>query len=256
MSIHKAQSLVISKRDFRETSFIVNFYTKEFGKISGLMKGIRTEPAKFASTVEPFSFNEIVFYSKHSTSLHLVSACDSINNFNIIRKDISRIGMASMMMELIDAVMQPEDAHPDIFNLSLDCLQELEVNNNPEKIMAIFKIKLLILSGFKPHFDSCVSCSARIIGQGKFSLLRGGLLCERCYGKDMSARSIFRGTIASVLHIERNDLRNNLNLGLNPQIKRELDMILNSFINFHLEKELKSQKVISKMENFVPVGVK
>jgi len=134
-------------------------------------------------------------------------------------------------------------------------LQELEVNNNPEKVMAIFKIKLLILSGFKPHFDSCVSCSARILGQGKFSLLRGGLLCERCYGKDMSARSIFRGTIASVLHIERNDLRNNLNLGLNPQIKRELDMILNSFINFHLEKELKSQRVINKIENFVPVAV-
>ncbi len=254
MPINKTEALVISKRDFRETSFIVNFYTKEFGKISGLMKGIRTEPTKFASTVEPFSYNEIIFYQKRSSSLHLVSACDSINNFNIIRKDVTRIGLACMMMELIDAVMQPEDPHTDIFNLVLDCLQELEVNNNPEKIMAIFKIKLLILSGFKPHFDSCVSCSTRILGAGKFSLLRGGLLCERCYGKDMSARAIFRGTIASILHIERNDFKSNLNLGLNPQIKRELDMILNSFINFHLEKELKSQRVINKIENFAPLA--
>jgi recombinational DNA repair protein (RecF pathway) len=75
----------------------------------------------------------------------------------------------------------------------------------------------------------------------------GGLLCPRCFQKDLSGRSIFRGTIASILHIERNDFRNNLNLGLNPDIKKELDVILNAFINFHLERELKSQKVINKL---------
>jgi hypothetical protein len=49
------------------------------------------------------------------------------------------------------------------------------------------------------------------------------------------------------LHIERNDFRSALNLGMNPQIKRELDIILNAFLNFHLERELKTQKVINKM---------
>jgi DNA repair protein RecO (recombination protein O) len=106
---------------------------------------------------------------------------------------------------------------------------------------------MLALSGFKPHFDSCISCADRIMGQSKFSLSLGGLLCPRCYQKDLSSRSIFRGTVASILHIERNDLKTNLNLGMNPQIKRELELILNSFLNFHLERELKSQKVLHKL---------
>jgi len=38
-----------------------------------------------------------------------------------------------------------------------------------------------------------------------------------------------------------------LNLGLNPQIKKELRIILNSFLNFHLERELNSQKVLNKL---------
>ena len=59
----------------------------------------------------------------------------------------------------------------------------------------------------------------------------------------MSARAIFRGTVASILHIEKNDFRNNLNLGMNPQIKKQLNLILNAFLNFHLEKEIKSQRV-------------
>ncbi len=36
---------------------------------------------------------------------------------------------------------------------------------------------------------------------------------------------------------------------MNPQIKKELDLILNSFLNFHIGKELKSQRVIAKLDN-------
>ena len=248
MTIQKADAVVIQKRNFRETSLIVNFYTKEFGKISGLMKGIRKDPKKFASTVEVFSHNQIVFYMKNTTSLYLVGQCDCVNNFSGARSDIPRIGAATIMMDLLDSLMQPEDKNEEIFDLVLTCLKELETNYNPEKILTIFKIKMLALSGFKPHFDSCVSCGDRIMGTSKFSLSLGGLLCPQCFRKDLSARAIFRGTIASILHIERSSFSSTLNLGLNPQIKKELDLILNAFLNFHLGRDLRSQSIVSRME--------
>lgn len=254
MPIHKSQALVISRRDFRETSLIVNFYTKDFGKISGILKGIRKEPAKFASTLEPFSYNEIIFYGSRASSLHLVAQCDSLDNFGAIRTDILKIGLSNLMMELLDALMPPEDKNEDIFSLALAGLKELETSINAEKIMTLFKIKLLALSGFKPHFDSCVCCGMKIYDQSKFSLSIGGLLCPECSRKDARARTIFRGTIASILYIEKNDFKTNLNLGMNPQIKKELNLLLDSFLNFHLEKEFKSQKVMNKIENFVPTG--
>lgn len=247
MPIHKTEAIVLNRRDFRETSMIASLFTRDFGKIGGLFKGIRQEPGKFASTIEPFSCNEIVFYKKTSSSLHLVSQADCRNNFFPIRQDIQKIGIASSIIELLESVMQQEDPNTDIFDLAKMSLQELEINNNPEKIMTIFTIKFLAMSGFKPHFDSCVSCGLKIMGHSKFSLVLGGLLCSRCEHKDMSARTIFRGTVASILYIERNDFRSNLNLGMNPQIKRELNVILNAFLNFHLERELKSQRVMNKI---------
>lgn len=236
------------RRDFRETSIIAEFYTSEFGKISGLLKGIRSDPDKFASNLEPFSLNEIVFYRKTHSPLHLVSQADKLDNFTRIRQSIEKTVMAGFMMELINSVMQPEDKNEEIFNLATASLKELETNYNPEKITTIFKIKMLALSGFKPHFDSCVSCNDRMTGQARFSLSLGGLLCPACTRKDQSARSIFRGTVATILHIERGDFRASLNLGMNPQIKKELDLILNTFLNFHLGKELKSQKLLNKLE--------
>ncbi|OGX18211.1 MAG: DNA repair protein RecO [Omnitrophica WOR_2 bacterium RBG_13_44_8b] len=247
MSIHKTEAIVLNRRDFRETSTIADFFTRDFGKISGLLKGIRGDPAKFASNLEIFSHNEIIFYRKRNSSLHLVSQADKRNNFDNIRHDIARTGLGCFMMELLGAIMPQEDKNEDIFDLTMNCLRELEVTRNYDKIMTIFKIKILHLCGFKPHLDSCVTCGGRILGLSKFSLMLGGLLCPKCYPKDNAARSIFRGTVASILHIEKNDFRNNLNLGLNPQIKKELELILNAFLNFHLERELKSQKVLNKL---------
>jgi len=247
MSLHKTEAIILRRFDFRETSLIVDLYTRDYGKLSGILKGIRAEPDKFASPMEVSSHNEVIFYKKTNTTLHLVSACDLKDNFFGIRKSMVKAGMAGIMMELIASVMQPEDKNEDVFNLAIECLKELENTFSPEKVMTIFKIKMLSLSGFKPHFDSCVSCDNRILGQSKFSLSLGGLLCDKCYYKDLSARAIFRGTIASILYIEKNSFKNNLNLGLNPQIKKELEIILNAFLNFHLEKELKSQKVLNRL---------
>ncbi len=252
MSIDKARGIVLNKRDLRETSLIVDFYTREFGKVCGILKGIRTDPKKFGSNLEIFSLNEIVFYRKLHSHLHLVSQADKTENFTGARQSMERVTCAGFMMEMLASIMQLEDKNEEVFDLALASLKELETNYNPEKIATIFKIKMLSLSGFKPHFDSCVCCLDKISGQSRFSLSLGGLLCPRCAPKDLSARPIFRGTIATVLHIEKNSFNNSLNLGMNPQIKKELNLILNAFLNFHLGKELKSQRLMNKME--VAVG--
>jgi DNA repair protein RecO (recombination protein O) len=249
MAIIKTEAIILKRKDLRETSLLVHFFTLEMGKIIGELKGIRKEPRKFASTVEIFSLNEIVVYHSRHSSIHLVSQCDNLNNFFPLRSDIHRIAQASFLMELIDAVMQLEDKNTAIFRLTLETLNALCRTDNPDKIMMICKIKALGLSGFKPHLDSCVSCGSKNFGQIKFSLALGGLLCARCNKLDGGARPILKGTIATIIHIEKNDFAHNMKLGLNPQIKRELDLVLDSFINFHLGRELKSQKTLLKLHS-------
>ncbi|RKY29528.1 MAG: DNA repair protein RecO [Candidatus Omnitrophota bacterium] len=252
MSIHKTEALVLNKWDFRETSIIAKFYTRDFGKFSGLFKGIRKEPQKFASSVDIFSFNEIVFYKKNNSQLYLVSQCDLRDNFTGIRGSMDKIPIASFIVELLGAIVPFEEPNQEILDLTLQCLKQLETSPNADKIKTIYTVKVLALSGFKPHLDSCVSCGAKFDGSVKFSFQLGGLLCMKCALKDPKARSIYRGTIASILYIERNDFSNILNLGMNPQIKKELGLVLNSFLQYHLEKELKSQKVLDNIANFTP----
>lgn len=244
MAIITTQALVLRRWDLRETSLLVNFLTLDCGKVTGELKGIRADPRKFASQVDSFSLNDIVFYQKRNSSVHLVSQCDLRDAFPGLRRDMRLIGMASTVCELLDGVLEAEDPNERIFTLALDSLSELSVNPNPDKVLGVFKIKMLSLSGFKPHLDSCVSCGNTACAQFRFSTALGGLLCDRCRNKDMKSRSIFRGTIATIQHIEKNEFRNGLKLGMNPLIKRELDFVLNSFLEFHLGKRLKSERVL------------
>ncbi|MCM8799596.1 MAG: DNA repair protein RecO [Candidatus Omnitrophica bacterium] len=253
MALTKTEGLVIKKTDFRETSLIVLFYTKDYGKLNLLFKGIKNSPDKFASNLEPFSYNEIIFYKKKNTTLHLASQCDLKDNFSNLREDLDKVSSASSIIELLDTVMPPEDPNRDAFNLALESLKNMSNYPSADKILTIFKIKLLDLVGFKPHLDSCIICQEKIITQARFSISLGGLLCQNCFKNDLKARPIFRGTTATILHIERNSLEDNLRLGINPQIKKELDYILESFLEFHLDKRLKTKKYMLEINQNIKI---
>jgi len=236
MPIHKTEAIVLNTQNFRQTSLIANFYTRDFGKLSGILKGIRQDPSKFNSNLDVFSLNEIIFYKKTNSSLHLVTSCDLKRDFRLIKNDLERLRKAFSLVELLSALTVQEDRNVEVFDLSLACLEQLESNSNLNKILIIYKIKLLDFCGFRPHLDSCVSCNNKIIAQARFSLKFGGLLCEHCLNRDIKARRVFRGTVASILYIEKNGFDNVLRLGMNQAIMRELNQVLDAFLEFHLGK--------------------
>jgi len=243
--ILKTEAIVLKKYNYRETSLIVTFFSKEFGKIRCLFKGVRKDPRKIASNLVLFSHNEVIFYKKRNSDLHLSGQCDLINDFKDIRSDFKKTSLTSYAIELIDSIMPIEDKNEDVFDLLLNCLESLSIRTDDvEKIIHFFQIKVLILSGFKPHLDSCIICNKVIQSKGSFSSRLGGLICLDCLDRDRHSHNILKGTIASILHVENSDWQRALNLGLSSRIKQELSGILFNFLSFHLDKKLKSSRFV------------
>lgn len=238
---------MLRTQDFRETSKIAIFYSKRFGRISGLFKGIRSDPRKFASRLNFLSLNEIIFYRKRFSDMHLVSQCDLRKDFSYLSSDVLKFGIASFCAELVYSVMPPEDAHPEIYELLLDLLGSLEKTNPSQKLIYNFSLKILSLSGFQPHLESCVICASPIKKEAYFSNHFGGLLCQRCSYKDNRSQSLLAGTIATILFLQNSDWQESLRLNILPFIERELGEILFSFLNFHLERKFKSLKMLNEL---------
>ena len=247
MSIQKAEGFVLKTHDFRETSLIAVFYTKEFGKLKGVLKGIKTDPKKFSSTLQKFSLNDIIFYKSRTGDLHLIGQCDLVENFPLIRENLEALSFANYALELIDSLMETEDKNYELFETLSRFLRELSVQNEDiEKIFCIFQIKALEHSGFKPNIEDCISCKKTILDEARFSLSRGGLLCAKCSTEESFSRDILKGTIASIDYINKNGWDNLKRFKISPSIKNEIKEILNNFLSFHLEKRIKSARFIDK----------
>ena len=100
MAIQKSKAIVLKTRNFRETSLIVNFFTKDFGKLNALIKGIRNEPQRYGGLPLTFSSNFIVFYTRAKRDLNLVTQCDAQEHFQSIRQDLEKTNYANYFVEL------------------------------------------------------------------------------------------------------------------------------------------------------------
>lgn len=242
--ILKTSGIVLKSFDFRETSRIVTFYTKDYGKVSGVLKGIRTNHKKFGSSVDRFSVNDIVYYQYRNSELHLVSHCDLRQYFYPIRQDLKKSLAASYIIELVSLIMPQEEKNERIFQLMLEFLSTMETSQDISRLVHVFQVKLLSFSGFRPHLDTCLKCSGVITPGAKFSMKEGGLLCRRCSAGDTTLHAISPSSVSSILFVEDSDWPTCMRLKLSDDTRKELKYILNNFLVFHLGRKVKSEKYL------------
>jgi DNA repair protein RecO (recombination protein O) len=229
--ISKDKGFLVRRHNFRETSLIVNFYTLNFGKISGIMKGFYTGKKEFSSPLTVCSLNELIFYPKRS-EIWLISHVDLINDYPCLRNNISHARVAQLFLNLIDKAMQHWDTNEYVFNLLKYCLDMLE-SRDDLKALYIFIIKFLTYSGFKPEFDHCIDCQDKLKQESFFSISKGGFLCPRCRVKAHDVRAISKEASRSLVYIQGADFALAGRLKLSLACEEEILLILKEFVAYH-----------------------
>ncbi len=251
--IEKSEAIILKRSDYGETSLIVTFYTKKLGKLTGILKGVRSDDKKYRSSFENFSLNHIVFYCKSTNSLNLVTECELIDSFQEVRKDLEKIRLATYFINLIDKSTQLNYANSDIFDLCMCSLKFLEEYQNLDKLVRIFEIKLLVANGLMPHINSCSYCGKYInpvrdtkvserkikvsngVNENNFSYKFGGLLCENCTKYDTNYFRMLKGALCSMRFIMESDLKTAVRIELTNEVKQQLETLLLNFLSYHLD---------------------
>ena len=171
MVIQKTDAILLRKRDLRETSLILSYFTRDFGKVNGILKGARGNRAR--SSVNPlfFSLDQIVFYEKKKSDLFIISQCDAQEIFFNILKDWGRASIAYYLLELTDVFTEPGGKDNEIFETLLNSLRSLEHKKEPGAIARLFEVKLLLGLGLWP-------------GSNSFKLTKGAMSTLACFERD------------------------------------------------------------------------
>ena len=238
MGIHSADAIVLRRYPYRETSVIINCLTDRFGKIRGLIKGLRVLPNnRYRSAMEPMTINRIVFYDTRASQIHLISQCELTHPLSELPRDLDTMRVAALCLELTDAVVPAEEPQPAIYALLKETLERLAGQPTQREALRIhFIVRLLRLAGFQPQLDECTACSREVHGAGYWSARQGGLLCRDCRDVDPRAEPAAVPALEALERLALSDHPIPLAKELLPVLHGKLD----EFLHWRLEKPLKT----------------
>lgn len=229
----------VSKSD---TSRYIMGFTKDYGKITLVAKGIRKPTSRFGACLEPFTLSEVVFYHKEQREFYYVSHCDIVNAFPALHQSLEKIRYAAATSALIVHGIPFEETNVSLFNLIFSMLTEID--RSDEEMLPIlylaFQTKFLTLLGFKPNVERCGRCQTEyeLPPMAHFAVSQGGLLCPSCGAQIASVEMIDREVVQALRHFLTEKFYRNKRLQLRPQAMHQLANILKQFFEFHLEKPL------------------
>lgn len=273
--IVKTDAVVLKSMRFRETSKIVTFYTRRYGKLAAVAKGARETKSKYGASLEPMTAVGLVLYKKDHRDLQLISQCDIRKQYKNIHSEMDRMAVGLSILELLHQLTHDEEENPRLFSLVEETLDALEsASGNIVNYQYSFELRLCAIHGFSPVFDRCVRCNRQVdVTKGGASVIfqfdKGGMLCPTCAetvppaqlklldardeapGKGPSYRRIRTTTVQVMERLYSAQLHSLAALAYQGVVGNELAATLRSYLRYHFEsvRPLKSALVFEQMSH-------
>ncbi len=254
-TIVRTPAVVLRTMKYRETSRIVTFYTREHGKMSGIVKGARQPKSKYGASLEPMSYVMLIYYRKEGRELQTVSACDILRPLRSLTENLEKMSVGLTSIELVSVIAHEEEKNIPLFNLLVNSLTALnDAAANFTSILLCFEVRLAAILGFTPSFERCLNCRRDVMpdaaGEIQFHLTRGGILCEHCGHVPGQKMKLGRGSLEKLISLQHFSAPVEAEaLAPGSSERREMESLLWNYLRYHVSgmRALKSEKVFSKI---------
>ena len=209
MPLYTADALVLRTYKLGEADRIVVFLTRDRGKKRGVAKGARRPRSRFTGALEPLTEVSVAYFEKERRELVGLNYAETRRS-PLMLGSPDALGYVSYFAELLDEWAQEADADDRLYRLGASMLDALAAGTPVEPLARYFEYWLLRLQGVYPESRGTLSDAA-------MAFLAG-------------SRTVAPQHVGSV--------------PAGPQALRELESVHRTLIAMHLEKTLKSDRVL------------
>ena len=220
MPLYTADALILRTYKLGEADRIVVFLTRDRGKKRGVAKGARRPRSRFAAALEPMTEVRLAYFEKESRELVGLNYAETVRSPLAFAMKLDgpvkggihddALGYIGYFAELLDGWAQEADADDRLYRLGASMLDALSAGAPVQPLARYFEYWLLRLQGVYPEARGTLS----------------------------DAAMAFLAASRSVTPMQVGDVP--VPLG----VLKELEQVHRALIAMHLEKNLKSDRVL------------
>ena len=177
--------MILRSFRFGEADRVLHVYTADRGRVGAVAKGVRRTKSRFGARLEPLSHVELMLH-QGSGELCTVTGVSLIHSHHETREEPYRLAIGLIGAEAMLRLFTEQEASERAFTALTRFLDTLDVVSprapaaaRLDPLALSFQLKLLWLSGYMPHLDSCVECGLveDLVG---YLPAAGGAVCRSC----------------------------------------------------------------------------
>jgi len=209
MPAYTTDALILRTYKLGESDRIVVFLTRDRGKKRGVARNARQSRRRFGAALEPLTVGRVGYVERERRELVHLQYVEPVRS-PMAAADGAALGYVEYFAELIDEWAQEADADERLYRLGASMLEALDAGAPAEPLARYFEYWLLRLQGLYPDAKESLSAGARAFL--------------------VAARTVAPHDIGTV--------------PVDVKAIRELERVHRSLISMHLEKTLKSDRVL------------
>ena len=236
------EGIIINSKDYKDSSKILDIFTKDYGVIGVIAKGCKSLKSNLRSVTDKLTYATFTIYYKKD-KLSILSEASFINNFSNIKKDIEKISHASFLIDLTNQVYkQCEDN--TLYSLLISALEKIDEKFNPLVITNIIELKYLEYLGVMPNVSGCSICGSKNVVT--LSSDKGGYLCSKCHTdepivSDKAIKLVRMYTLVDINKISK--------LDISKDVVYEVNNFIDDYYDRYTGLYLKSKSFLKNLNN-------
>jgi len=232
---YRTQGFVLKKVDFSEADRIFTIFTKDFGKLEILGKGIRKIKSKLKGFLELFNLIGLEFVQGKIYKT-LIDA-SLIDNFKEIRKDLRRLKIAYEISQISTDFLKGEERDENLWKLLKETFEKLNVFFlSPKDLFLLYYCffwNFFSFLGYQISLYNCSLCQRKLKPENLyFSQKEGGIICASCFKKERKAKKIDPNTVKILRLILEKNLQTLRKIKIEKDWQKELEKISKSYLSF------------------------
>jgi len=234
--------------EYEEADKIVTIFTKDFGKITAIAKGVRKTKSKFGSSLEILTHSIFLFYK--GRNIDIVSQTEILESFFSMSKEVIKFAFAANCVEVVNKLTEEREINIGLFNLLKEVLHYLRESDDPKLLTLSFKWQTMSILGYRPSLDHCYRCNKGIKDQKEmyFNIKEGGLVCNNCIAVDregcVKASLYFNKLVRKILITPLSTISN---ATIPDERMKELEKLTDLYIAYHSEKSFKTDRFLKNL---------